>query len=48
VFRVRQFGFVEGRNWLRQRVETNRAALIPQAREIIENEYRLVRQALLL
>jgi uncharacterized protein len=48
VFRVRQFGFVEGRNWLRQRVETNWAALIPQAREIIENEYRLVRQALLL
>ncbi len=48
VFRVRQFGFVEGRDWLRQRVESNWAALIPQAREIIENEYRLVRQALLL
>jgi uncharacterized protein len=48
VFRVRQFGFTEGRDWLRQRVESNWAALIPPAREIIENEYRQVRQALTL
>jgi uncharacterized protein len=48
VFRVRQFGFAEGRDWLRQRVETNWAALIPPAREMVENEYRQVREALML
>jgi len=39
VFRVRQFGFAEGRDWLRQRVENNWAALIPQARVLIEKPY---------
>jgi uncharacterized protein len=48
VFRVRQFGFAEGRDWLRQRVESNWTALIPPAREIIESEYRLVRETLTL
>ena len=40
VFRVRQFGFAEGRDWLRRRVESNWAALIPPARAIIEKQYR--------
>jgi uncharacterized protein len=48
MFRVRQFGFAEGRDWLRQRVESNWAALIPPAREIVENEYRQVRVLLTL
>jgi uncharacterized protein len=46
VFRVRQFGFAEGRDWLRQRVESNWAALIPQAKAIIEKQYSLVRESL--
>jgi uncharacterized protein len=46
VFRVRRFNFAEGRDWLRQRVENNWAALIPPAREIVENEYRQVREIL--
>ena len=46
VFRVRQFGFAEGRDWLRQRVESNWAALIPPARAIIETQYRQVQELL--
>jgi uncharacterized protein len=46
VFRVRQFGFVEGREWLRQRVESHWAALIPPARTIIEKQYDQVRECL--
>ena len=45
-FRVRQLGFTEGRDWLRQRVENNWAALIPPARAIIEKEYRQVTEFL--
>jgi uncharacterized protein len=48
VFRVRQFTFAEGRDWLRQRVESNWAALIPPARAIIEEEYQQVRELLAL
>ena len=46
VFRVRQFGFVEGRDWLRQRVESHWAALIPQAKAAIERPYCQVRDLL--
>jgi uncharacterized protein len=46
VFRVRQFGFAEGREWLRQRVENNWAVLIPPARALIEKEYGQVRECL--
>jgi len=46
VFRVRQFGYAEGRDWLRQRVESNWAALIPPARAIIEKEYDRTRELL--
>ncbi len=46
VFHVRQFGFAEGRDWLRQRVENNWAALISPARAIIEKEYRQVTEFL--
>lgn len=46
VFRVRQFGFAEGRDWLRRRVEDHWAALIPQARDIIESRYCQVRDML--
>ncbi len=46
VFHVRQFGFTEGRDWLRQRVESNWSALIPPARTIIEKEYRQVAEFL--
>jgi len=46
VFQVRQFGFAEGRDWLRQRVEGNWAALIPPARAIIEKQYRQVGELL--
>jgi uncharacterized protein len=42
IFKVRQFGFVEGRDWLRQRVASHWAALIPQARALIEREYAQV------
>ncbi len=46
VFRVRQSGFAEGREWLRQRVENNWAALIPPARAIIEKQYRQAKELL--
>jgi len=46
VFQVRQFGFVEGRDWLRQRVESNWAVLIPPAQDMVKNEYRQVRETL--
>jgi hypothetical protein len=45
-FRVRQLGFAEGRDWLRQRVEHNWAALIPPARAIVEKEYGQVTEFL--
>ncbi len=45
-FRVRQLGFAEGTEWLRQRVENNWAALIPPARAVIDGEYRRVREVL--
>jgi uncharacterized protein len=48
VFRVRQFSFAEGRDWLRQRVESNWVALIQPAKDIVENEYRQVREVLTL
>ena len=47
-FRVRQFGFAEGRDWLGQRVESNWAALIPPARAIVEKQYRQVQELLTL
>jgi len=40
VFRVRQFEFSEGLDWLRRRVESNWAALIRPARDMIAKEYR--------
>lgn len=46
VFRVRQFSFAEGRDWLRQRVDSNWAALISPARDIIEKSYHQVREML--
>jgi len=46
VFQVRHFGFAEGRDWLRQRVESHWAALIPQARPIIDEPYNQVRKML--
>ncbi len=46
VFRVRQFGYAEGRDWLRQRAENNWAALIPPARTIIEKEYQHAKELL--
>jgi hypothetical protein len=45
-FQVRRLGFAEGRDWLRQRVENNWAALIPPARALIEKEYRQVAEFL--
>jgi uncharacterized protein len=45
-FCVRRFGFLEGRDWLRQRVENNWTSLIPPARMIIEKEYRQVAEFL--
>jgi uncharacterized protein len=45
-FRIRQLGFAEGREWLRQRVENNWAPLIPPARAIIEKEYSRTRELL--
>jgi len=45
-FQVRRRGFAEGRDWLRQRVENNWAALIPPARAIIGKEYRQVAEFL--
>ncbi len=46
VFRIRQLGFTEGRDWLRQRVESNWAALVPPARAMIEEEYGRARKVL--
>ncbi|MBN2128214.1 MAG: HD domain-containing protein [Sedimentisphaerales bacterium] len=46
VFRVRRFEFTEGRDWLRQRVEDNWASLIQPARDMIEAQYRRVREVL--
>ena len=45
-FHVRRLGFTEGKDWLRQRVENNWAALIPPARAMIEKEYRQVTEFL--
>jgi uncharacterized protein len=39
IFKVRQFGFVEGREWLRQRVASHWTVLIPPARALIEKQY---------
>ncbi|MCU0916609.1 MAG: HD domain-containing protein [Planctomycetes bacterium] len=46
VYRVRGFSFEEGRDWVRQRVESNWAALIAPARAMIEAERRQVREML--
>ncbi len=46
VFRVRQSGFTEGRDWLLRRVESNWTALIQPARDLIETEYRQARELL--
>jgi uncharacterized protein len=48
IFKVRGFGFPEGRDWLRQRVASHWAALIPQARALIEMQYAQVRECLML
>jgi uncharacterized protein len=40
LFRVRQLGFEEGKAWMLRRVESNWAALIQPARDIIQEEYR--------
>lgn len=46
VFHVRQFGFMEGRDWLRQRVESNWVALVPVGRATIEKQYRQISELL--
>ncbi len=46
VFRVRQFEFSEGVDWLRRRVESNWAALIRPARTMIAKDYRRTRRLL--
>jgi uncharacterized protein len=46
VFRVRQLGFDEGKAWLLRRVESNWAALIQPARDMIEKEYRRAKELL--
>jgi uncharacterized protein len=46
VFRVRQFDFETARAWYRQRVDSNWSQLIPQARDMIEQEYRLAKDLL--
>jgi uncharacterized protein len=46
IFKVRQFGFAEGRDWLRQRVASHWAALIPPARAIVETQYGQVMESL--
>ncbi len=48
IFKVREFGFAEGRDWLRQRVAGHWAALIPQARDLIEAQYAQIRECLTL
>lgn len=40
VYQIRQFEFDKGREWMRNRVEKNWHALIPQAKELIEEPYR--------
>jgi hypothetical protein len=40
VYQIRQFEFDKGREWMRNRVEKNWHALIPQAKELIEEQYR--------
>lgn len=45
-FHVRQFGFETGLGWYRQRVDSNWSQLIPQARDMIEPEYRFARDLL--
>ncbi|NLH42213.1 MAG: HD domain-containing protein [Planctomycetes bacterium] len=42
IFKVRGFGFTEGRDWLRQRVASHWVALIPEARSLIETQYAQV------
>jgi uncharacterized protein len=43
VFGVRRFDFEAGRGWYRQRLDSNWSQLIPQARDLIEPEYRFAR-----
>jgi uncharacterized protein len=45
-FRVRQLGYEEGKTWLRQRVESDWAALIRPARAMIEKQYRQTKKFL--
>lgn len=45
-FRVRQFDFETGREWYRQRVDSNWSQLIQPARDMIEQEYRFTRDLL--
>ncbi len=46
LFRVRQLGFEEGKAWLLRRVESNWAALIQPARDLIEVQCRQTRELL--
>lgn len=46
VFRIRQLGYDEGKAWLLRRVESNWAALVQPARDIIEKDYRRAKEVL--
>jgi uncharacterized protein len=46
LFGVRQLGFEEGNAWLLRRVESNWAALVQPARDLVEAEYRRTKELL--
>jgi uncharacterized protein len=46
VFGVRRFDFEAGRGWYRQRLDSNWSQLIPQARAMIEPDYRFTHDLL--
>lgn len=45
-FSVRKFGFEEGYNWYKQRINTNWESIIPSAREIVNDRYLKIIQIL--
>lgn len=47
LFGVRRFDLEKGRDWWRQRVQTNWELLVPPARRIIETEYNRARDLLM-
>jgi uncharacterized protein len=45
-FNVRSLNYLDAKNWYLNRIETNWIALIEPAKQMIENKYRIVKEAI--